>query len=177
LGLQRRISDTWELELNTLGALGRHLLTTDVVNRPFRPYNTDLQEIQWRSNQGASDYNALAAVVRYRSRFGIQASYTWSHSIDNQSDPLAGDFFDLNFTNLNATGSLSTQAAFTQEFNSHADRATSDFDQRHNFLFYSWWDVPYGTPLTRRCRRLFQSSSVRHQLLRKPTAGRQRVVR
>jgi hypothetical protein len=143
LGLQKRISDSWELEANTLGALGRRLLTTDVVNRPFSPYNADLPAIQWRSNQGASDYNALAAVTRYRSRRGmLQISYAWSHSIDNQSDPLAGDFFDLYFTNLNAAGSSSTQAAFTREFNSHADRAASDFDQRHNLLFYSWWEVP-----------------------------------
>jgi len=145
LGLQKHVSDSWEIELNTLGALGRRLLTTDVVNRPFSPYNANLPAIQWRSNQGASDYNALAAVARYRSRRGmLQMSYTWSHSIDNQSDPLSGDFFDLYFTNLNATGSSSTRAAFTQEFNSHADRATSDFDQRHNLLFYSWWDLPYS---------------------------------
>ena len=148
LGLQKRVSDGWDVELNTLGALGRRLLTTDVVISPLHPYNADLQDaIQWRSSQGASDYNALAAVARYRSALGmLQASYTWSHSIDNQSDPLAGDFFDLYFTNLNATSSLSTQAAFTQEFNSHADRATSDFDQRHNFLFYSWWNVPSARP-------------------------------
>jgi hypothetical protein len=144
LGLQKRISDSWELEINTLGALGRRLLTTDVVNRAFNPYNAGLPgDIRWRSNQGGSDYNALAAVARYRSRRGtLQLSYTWSHSIDNQSDPLVGDFFDLYFTNLNASGSSSTQAAFTRQFNSHADRATSDFDQRHNLLFYSWWDVP-----------------------------------
>jgi hypothetical protein len=144
LGLEKRISDSWGTALNMVGSLGRRLLDTDVVNRPFLPYNTALQdEIHWRSSQGSSNYNALTAVARHRSRYGmLQISYTWSHSIDDQSDPLSGEFFDLYFTNVFATASSSTKAAFTREFNSHADRATSDFDQRHNLLFYSRWDVP-----------------------------------
>ena len=148
-GLQKHLSDSWEVEVNTLGALGRRLVTTDVVNRPGDPwYNANLQaEIQWRSNQGVSNYNALAVVARYRSRRGtLQAAYTWSHSIDNQSDPLAGDYFDLYFTNITATNPSSTQAAFTQEFNSHGDRASSDFDQRQNLVFYSWWELPSARP-------------------------------
>jgi Carboxypeptidase regulatory-like domain/TonB-dependent Receptor Plug Domain len=147
LGLGKRVADSWEFELNTLGALGRRLLTTDVVNRSLSAsagaFNPALPEILWRSNQGASNYNALAAVARYRSHRGsLQVSYTWSHSIDNQSDPLVGDYWDLSFINIRSAAPNSAQAAFTQQFNSRGDRATSNFDQRHNLVFYSWWDVP-----------------------------------
>ena len=147
LGLQKRASETVELELSTLGALGRRLITTDVVNRarstPQGRYNPLLPDILWRSSQGSSHYQALAAVVRYRSSHGsLQASYTWSHSIDNQSDPLLGDFFDLSFVNIAAADQGRARAAFTSQFDSSADRASSDFDQRHNLVFYSWWAIP-----------------------------------
>ena len=62
--------------------------------------------------------------------------------IDNQSDPLLGDFFDLSFVNITTAGASPTQAAFTRQFDSAGDRASSDFDQRHNLVFYSWWNVP-----------------------------------
>ena len=35
-----------------------------------------------------------------------------------------------------------TQAAFSRQFDSSADRGNADFDQRHNLVFYSIWDVP-----------------------------------
>jgi hypothetical protein len=152
LSLEKRLSDSLEVDLNTLGALGRRLITTDVINRalstPQGRYNAALPDVQWRSSQGASNYQALSAVARYHSARGaMQVSYTWSHSIDNQSDPLLGDFFDLSFVNISGVnisgaGPTRTQAAFTQQFNSSGDRASSDFDQRHNLVFYSWWNVP-----------------------------------
>ena len=142
LGLQKHLFDSWDFELNTLGALGRRLVTSDVVNRS-QAFNATLPEILWRSSQGLSDYNALSAVARYHSRFGAaQISYTWSHSIDNQSDPLAGDYFDLGFINVNPSATTRPVAAFMEQFNSRGDRASSDFDQRQNLVFYSWWNAP-----------------------------------
>jgi hypothetical protein len=150
LGLEQRLWDSWTLELNGLGALGRRLLTTDVVNRHFSTtldrYNSSLPDILWRSSQGDSNYDAVTAIARYRSRRGsLQLSYTWSHYLDNQSDPLAGDFFDLSFVNTAAAGNSSAQGAFTRQFDSHGDHANSDFDQRHNLVFYSWWNAPAPT--------------------------------
>src|SRR5439155_8276138 len=72
LGVQKRISEAWDAEIDTLGALGRKLITSDVVNRGrstlLGRYNNDLDmgDIVWRSNQGLSDYNALTAAARYR---------------------------------------------------------------------------------------------------------------
>src|SRR5262249_1379862 len=146
-----RITDNFTAEVNGLGTFGRRLITTDIVNRNFsvdrgignpNNYNPDLPEIAYRGAQGFSDYNALSAVVRYRTSRGIvQGSYTWSHTMDNQSEPLQGDFFNLEFVNIGNTGH-SGRAAFSEQFNSQVDRGNSDFDQRHNLVLFSYWNLP-----------------------------------
>jgi hypothetical protein len=144
---QQRISETWSAEISGLGSLGRALVTTDVVNRNFSTpagqYNASLPEILWRSNQGGSDYMGLTTTVRYRAgRAYAQGSWTWSHSIDNQSDPLAGEFFDLSFVNFTSRAPSQTVAAFARQFDSRADRGSSNFDQRHNVVLLGWYDLP-----------------------------------
>ena len=106
LGVQHQVNSALSLEVNGTSSLGRDLITTDIVNRALAPgafskgtLNPNLPPIDYRSNQGDSDYLAISGVVRYRSsRLSTQLSYTLSHSIDNQTDPLAGDFFDFVFT-------------------------------------------------------------------------------
>jgi hypothetical protein len=144
----------WTLEVNGLGSLGRKLIATDIVNRQFSlplsqtargRFNPDLPDISYRANQGSSSYHALTALSRYRTQRGLfQLTYTWSHVIDNQSDPLFGDFFDLNFvsTTRSRPSATRSRAAFTRQFDSSADRGNADFDQRHNFVFYSHWVLP-----------------------------------
>ena len=146
-GVQHSIADGFTAEVNALGSYGRRLITTDIVNRDFSTlqgrYNPNLPDIAYRSGQGFSDYNALTAVLRYRSSRGmIQASYTWSHSIDNQSDPLQGDFFNLSFTSIQTTAGSSGRSTFSEQFNPNADRGNSDFDQRHNLVLFSYWNLP-----------------------------------
>src|SRR6185436_3332347 len=130
------LTDNWTVEVNTLGALGRKLITTDSINRPFsvRPdslSNPDgrlypaLPPISYRANQGASNYHALAATARYRF---LHVAYTWSHSIDNQSEPLAGDFFDLSFTRITSGSGRAAISTFSRQFDSRIDRGSSDFD-------------------------------------------------
>ena len=146
-GVQHRVTDNLIAEVNALGSYGRQLITTDVVNRDFSTlagrYNPNLPDIAYRANQGFSDYNALTALVRYRTTRGVvQGSYTWSHTIDNQSDPLTGDFFNLNFTNIQSTAESTGRSTFSQQFNPLADRGNSDFDQRHNLVLFSYWNLP-----------------------------------
>ena len=148
-GVQQQITENLTLEVNGLGSYGRSLVTNDIINREFSVagspgrYNDNLPDIAYRANQGFSDYNALTAVVRYRNSRGmIQGSYTWSHSIDNQSDPLTGDFFNLTFTSIQTGATAGQLATFSQQFNPNADRGNSDFDQRQNLVLFSYWNLP-----------------------------------
>jgi hypothetical protein len=152
-GFSSTLGEFWQWEANALGSRGRNLITTDRINRPFSVaasdgnpagrINPDLGTLAYRANQGESDFNGLNLVLRRRSPTTLlQASYTWSHAIDNQSEPLAGDFFDLSFTSTSTSDPLRGVAAFTRQFDARGDRANSDFDQRHNLVLLASWQAP-----------------------------------
>jgi hypothetical protein len=152
LGVQHSVGNL-VLEVNGTSSLGRRLVTTDVVNRPFTTTtsafgyaNESLPLVSWRSGQGISDYYATSALARYRGRnLQLQAAYTLSHSIDNQSDPLTGDFFDLNFTTINNGSGGAPQATFAKQFDPRADRGNSGFDQRHNLFLLGVWQPAFAS--------------------------------
>ncbi len=147
-GIEHRFSPTFTFELNGLGSYAQRLITTDIINRNFSTadgqYAPSLPEIAYRAGQGFSDYNALASVLRYRARRGMaQVTYTWSHAIDNQSEPLLGDFFNLDFTTSTSNPSGSSgRATFSEQFNPNVDRGSSDFDQRQNLVLIGYWSLP-----------------------------------
>ncbi len=89
---------------------------------PFRPYPGygDIANLQAASS---SNYNALQVLVR-RSAGGLELdfAYTYSHSIDDSSDRFDG--------------------SFTNTYNPAANRASSNFDERHIFNASYIWDVP-----------------------------------
>ncbi len=149
-GVQTRITNTWSAEANFLGSVGRRLVTTDLLNRDFSlpdgdRYNPSLPEISYRANQGVSDYRALAAAVTYGpGRHFFQLAYTLSRAIDLQSEPLLpGDFSTLLFANARQAVAQQDVAGFTEQLNSRRDRGHADFDQRHNVVFFSHWELPY----------------------------------
>jgi Carboxypeptidase regulatory-like domain len=88
----------------------------------FRPYPgygtiTNLQDA------ASSTYHAMEASVRRNvGQLTISAAYTYSHSIDDSSD--RGD------------------GTFVNSYNFRANRASSNFDQRHVFNFSYVWDIP-----------------------------------
>lgn len=146
-GVQHRFSERLMFEVNALGSHGRRLIATDVVNRDFSTltgrYNAALPDISYRAGQGFSNYNALATSLRYQAGRGVlQLAYTWSHAIDNQSEPLAGDFFNLNFTSIGTNPPASGRASFSRQFDPRADRGNADFDQRHNLTVMYIWNSP-----------------------------------
>ena len=153
-GVQQKLADNVTLEVNGIASRGRRLWTTDVVNRfysmkpnppdnPTGRYNRRLEEINYRANQGQSEYYALTSTVRFRGEhWNGQIAYTWSHAIDNQSDALAGAFEDYNQQREASRPDFTALAAFTGQFNSRADRANADFDQRQNLVFYGVYEIP-----------------------------------
>lgn len=151
VGLQHRISDGVSIEQNLLSSRARHLWTTDLVNRlnsvpgllgRYNP-NPDLEDLYYRGNQGSSDYWAATTTVRFQGeRLSGQVAYTWSHTIDNQSDPLVGVFENYNQNGAAQADYPKELPAFARQFDSNADRANANFDQRHNLIAYVVYEVP-----------------------------------
>lgn len=96
------------LSVGYVGSSGRGLLRRELGSSAAG--NTSFLALT--NNDGASDYAALQAQYRRRFQRGldVQASYTWSHSLDNDSS----DSFLVWSAPLN-------------------DHASSDFDARHSF--------------------------------------------
>jgi hypothetical protein len=110
------------LSLSYVGAAGRRLLRQTAVLRP----NTNFSVVRLVTNTSSSDYDALQAVYARRLSKGLQAhvSYTWSHSIDDDSDDSA--------SGLLIVGS----------FNTRTERGPSTFDVRHSLSGAFSYDLP-----------------------------------
>ncbi len=151
VGMEHTFSPSLILEVHGLSVRGRQLITTDEVNRPYsqpltvaNPFgriNPAIDNyINYRANQGSSDYLAGITTLKYRRRsFTGQIAYTWSHSIDNQSEALANASFDFNKFGTAQSGGADFISSFTRQFASSLDRGNSDFDQRHQAVFYFAW--------------------------------------
>jgi hypothetical protein len=83
-------------------------------------------------NAASSIYHALQANVTKRMSGGLafQAAYTWSHAIDNSSDPLVP--------------TLGTQEFPRNSLDLAAERGNSDFDVRQRLVISYTWDLPVG---------------------------------
>ena len=137
--MQEQVGSDWSVEVNGAGSLGRRLATNDLLNWQSAN-NAALPPIAWLGAEGLSDYYSLNLTARWRGRHTFfQAAYTWSHALDDQSDPLTGDSFNLLFINPSRTASSITEPGFSQSGDSREDRGSADFDQRHTFVFYGAW--------------------------------------
>jgi hypothetical protein len=81
---------------------------------------------------GNSTYNGLQAKVTRRFSHGlqIQGSYTYSHAIDDASDPLRAVANNRSFPR--------------NSFNLHEERGNSDFDQRQRLILNYVYELPFG---------------------------------
>jgi hypothetical protein len=125
------------------GNKGTHLRTRSDPNQFFpgtnlRPYpavsaasaiapGAALASMTLWDSSGNSLYNALWLTANKRLSRGLQlnASYTWSKSID--------------YTSLNSQGATTLQ----DSFNVRGDRGLSDFDARHRFVFSGIYELPF----------------------------------
>jgi len=90
------------------------------VFRRYAGYG-DVNHLEYAAS---SIYHAFQAAVRRNiGGLNLNFAYTWSHSIDDSSDRFDGSFVD--------------------SFNPGANRASSNFDQRHILTFAYVWDLPF----------------------------------
>jgi hypothetical protein len=140
LGIQQQLSDSTSFKLDYVGSLGRHQYIVPeantalypgpgpVLNRePFPQYGGPFS-FSW--NEMPSSYNALQAQLQKSLTNGLffQASYTWSKSLDWQSDPYTNT--EPNFYNL------------------HMDWGPSDYNKTNMIVLTEVYELPFGTNKT-----------------------------
>jgi hypothetical protein len=132
-----------DLSLNAAGTFAERLenrIATPQVFLPFRLRpNQQFSTITYLDNLGDSNYHALQVTLRRRfaSGLGLNMSYTWGKSIDNQSvDPVGAA----------SGGGLSTTNSRTPTNgrNFRQERGRSDFDRTHLFTISSVYELPFG---------------------------------
>ena len=96
------------------------------LNSPLLPGTTLGNSITERDSNSNSNYNALWVTANKRMSQGLQfnASYTWSHSIDDAS--------------------RNNEGLIVQDNNNiFSSRGNSDFDVRHRFVVNAIYDLPF----------------------------------
>lgn len=125
LTLEQALGENQSLTMSYVGAFGKRLLRSET----FQINSATVTSATVVTNHASSNYNALQFQFQRRLRRGLQvlSSLTWSHSIDNASDP-------------NSANGNSLQPGFLNR-----DRGNSDFDV-HNL---SSTAVSYSLPTPR----------------------------
>jgi Carboxypeptidase regulatory-like domain/TonB dependent receptor len=138
LNVQRSLGPGAIVQVGYVGSEGHHLRDLIDVNQAApgsggansaRPYYSQypnygvINEIQ---SEAISNYNSLQALVRIAKWHGLtsQFAYTWSHSLDEQSEVYL----------YNPQNSLCFQCEY----------GNSDFDVKNTFTTYVTYDVPSG---------------------------------
>ncbi|HET8547825.1 MAG TPA: carboxypeptidase-like regulatory domain-containing protein [Bryobacteraceae bacterium] len=136
VGIQQGLTETLAVELAHSGSAGRKLISRDFVNREGPPHSATVNDI-FITNQASSTYLGLEFSIRKRlsASLQFQGAYTWSHAIDNQSDILEG-------TRVGRELQETVVGTFTRALDPMVDRASANFDQRHNLIFSGIWNLP-----------------------------------
>ena len=103
-----------------------------LVGLPQVTGNTAFDEPVEVKSVGNSTYNGLQMMFHKRFSQGIdfQASYTWSHAIDDSNDPLQAPGGDRNIAR--------------DSFDLQEDRGSSDYDLRHRLTVNWVYEFPFG---------------------------------
>lgn len=139
LQYQRELGADMAMSVGYVGSRGVDLMTMLQLNRvPFNSLQGTqrypaLQDVAYMGTVGRSYYNSLQVRLDKRLRRGFQysLSYTWAHNIDNAPDPLDSPEHHLYSSVVDPT-------LFFRE------RANSNLDIRHSFVFTSMYELPFG---------------------------------
>lgn len=145
--VEREVRRGTVLTLAYAGARGINLPRTGEVNTPVPQFlpdgrfffvtggarrNPRIGSITLMRTDGNSWYNALE--VKARSRLSndlqIQASYTFSRTIDEGQGIISGD-------------SLGSQPLAWNPYDRSYDRGLADFHRKHNFVINGVWELPF----------------------------------
>jgi hypothetical protein len=140
-GIQHHLTRGVVADVSYVGTKGTHLSDTRNINQPLpsqaalvlagklnvnqaRPY-AGYGNMNMYFNGTNSNYNSLQAYVRTEQYHGLtlQASYTWSHSLDYASGDVPGNNHQ-------------------DAYNWSLERATSNFDRRQMFLLSYVYNIP-----------------------------------
>jgi hypothetical protein len=150
LNLEREISSSTVFSVGYIGSRTVHADSSTVLNVPLPgpgaiaprrpiPEMSQFNTIRW---DGWATYHALAlgAKRRLAKGFMFDANWTWSHSIDDASDP---------GTTLNETDLPQNVYDTTSE------KASSSFDHRHRVVVSAIYQIPLSPMASRWMRALF----------------------
>ncbi|HWX54957.1 MAG TPA: carboxypeptidase regulatory-like domain-containing protein [Verrucomicrobiae bacterium] len=146
LNIQQEVDRNTSLMVGYFGSKGTHLQIDRNINQPLNPADPTSSPLKTLGNtvgnipagtslstiitehdsSGTSTYNALWISANRKLARGVQfnASYTWSHSIDQNS--------------RNAEGT-----SLQNSLNIAGDKGSSDFDARHRFVANAIYDLPF----------------------------------
>jgi hypothetical protein len=141
LGIQRALNTSSMFEIAYVGTSGNRLLTASDINAALpgatnpttrQPYGPALGEIRELSNTAHSIYHGLQTKLERRFSRGLYllGSWTWSKSIDDQS---------------NGTDTAIASGQYPQiQTNPGLDRGLSSFDRAQVFVANAVWEIPFG---------------------------------
>jgi Carboxypeptidase regulatory-like domain/TonB dependent receptor len=135
LGVQQQLQEHLTLEANYVGSVGRHGYIADATNTAVTPGPGPIQPralypqygtFNYSLNGMPSSYNALQVELNKQMSEGLsfKGSYTWSKSMDWQSDPYGTQPRDY--------------------YNLRADWGPSDYNRPQLFVFSSIYQLPVG---------------------------------
>ncbi len=147
--VQRALTPTLMFEVGYVGTSGNRLLMASNINSALpgatnpvtrQPYGSALGEIRELSNSAHSIYHGLQSKIEKRFSGGLYflGSYTWSKSIDDQS---------------NGTDNVIASGQYPQDpLNASLDRGLSSFDRPQVFVGSVVWQIPFGRGPAERSR-------------------------
>lgn len=150
LNLEREVTSSTTISAAYIGSRTVHAESSTVLNVPVPgpgavgprrpiPKMSQFNTIRW---DGWATYHALTMKVTRRVSKGLMfdANWTWSHSIDDASDP----------------GATLNEANVPQDVNNMAaEKASSSFDHRHRFVVAFVYDIPFADQSTAWAHALF----------------------
>ncbi len=105
-------------------------------SRASNRMNQQYTNINWRGSDGFNLYDAVNVRFSSNNLFNkglyINANYTWSHAIDDNSSTFAEG------------GNGNGQLGYTDPYDPALDKGASEYDIRHRFVFSGTWNLPWG---------------------------------